>query len=446
VKVQIVEIDNSGKYFSNQSLPPINNSSFYDGGKCSEARFDLIPGNQHLAITIPLITNFNYSPVLNYIGPKTVVAGEKLSFIVTATDEDGTEPQLLVKDLPSGAIFVTNGASGIFIWQTILADLGDHYVTFRAFDGLMADTETVHIKVAEDKIDWCNLQWPYSISSRSTLPPGDTIYGQVRVPGKTSATGEISEITAQLGYGRANDPSANWTWFNAEFAYDKENGIDEYKTVFAAEYQTGNFYYAFRFKYTPQGSEWVYGTISGGPEDSVNLSDAGIWTVLPLEDRILDAKLQHPFEIITAPAESPELIYGRVYIPGKTSSNAPADNLDVYVGYGTNFNSFAWIEAQYNTNYGTYNEFQCQLSPTMEPGTFLYAYRFTYHSTNIVYGLTDGMYEFFDSSKAGEWTVVIPEPTLFWILNFGFWIIYSRRFNSTTLSGCKNYNKFVTPI
>jgi len=422
VKVQAVEIDNSGKYYSNQSLPPINNFLEYDGGECSEARFDLIPGDQHLMVSIPLITNFNYSPVLDYIGPKTVVAGEELFFTVTATDEGGTVPLLFAKDLPPGATFVTNGSSGAFAWQTILADLGDYYVTFRAFDGQMADSETVHIKVAEDKIDWCNLQWPYSISSSATMPPGDTIYGRVRVPGRTSATGEVSELSAQLGYGSAGDPPDNWTWVDAQFAYDKENDIDEYKTVFAAEDQTGTYYYAFRYKYTHQGSGWVYGTISGGPEDSVNISDAGVWTVLPLEDKITDAKLQWPYEIITAQGEWPQLIYGRVYIPGKTNSNAPAEDLDVHVGYGANFDSFAWVQADFNTNYGTYNEFQCQLNPISELGSYYYAYRFTYHLTNIIYGLTDGMYETYENSKAGEWTVVVPEPTIFWILDFGFWI------------------------
>jgi len=417
IKVQVIEIDNSGKYFSNQSLPPINNSPSYDGGECSEARFDLISGNQHLTIPIPIITNFNYSPVLNYIGNKTVVAGELLAFSVTATDEDGTYPQLLVKDLPPGATYETNATSGTFSWQTSLADLGDYSVTFRAFDGLMADSESVNIKVAEDQIDWCNLQWPYSISSRSTLPPGDTIYGQVRVPGKTSQTGEVEEITAQLGYGKAGDPPDNWTWINAQFAYDKENDIDEYQTVFAAENQTGTYYFAFRFKYSPQGNDWVYGTISGGPNDSINISDAGIWTILPLEDKILDAKLQHPFEIITASGETPELVYGRVYIPGKTNSNAPADNLEIHLGVGTNFAAFVWENATFNTNYGIYNEFQHQLSSAAELGTYLYAYRFTYNSTNIVYGLTDGMYETFESEKAGEWTVVIPEPCTFFLFS-----------------------------
>ena len=411
VKVQVVEIDNSGNYFSNQSLPPINNSPSYDGGKCSEARFDLISGNQHLTIPIPLITNFNFSPVLNYIGNKTVVAGDSLFFSVTATDEDGTNPQLFVKDLPATATFVTNSSSGTFFWATTLADLGNYSLTFRAFDGLRADSESVSIKVAEDQIDWCNLQWPYSISSRSTLPPADTIYGQVRVPGKTSKSGEIEEISAQLGYGKADDPPDNWTWITAQFAYDKENDIDEYQTVFAAENQTGTFNFAFRFKYSPQGNDWLYGTISGGPNDSINISDAGIWTVLPLEDKILDAKLQWPHEIITAAGELPELVYGRVYIPEKTNSNAPAENLEVQLGVGTNFSTFVWENASFNTNYSIYNEFQYQLSSATELGTYLYAYKFTYHTTNIVYGLTDGMYETFNSSKAGEWTVVIPEPS-----------------------------------
>ncbi len=409
VKVQVLEIDNSGEYYSNQSLPPINNATEYDAGLCAEARFDLIPGDQHLTVPIPMITNFNYTPVLNYIGAKTVVAGEILAFTVTATDEDGTEPTLLVKDLPSGATFETNGASGTFTWPTILADLGDHYVTFRAFDGLLADSETVHISVAEDKIDWCNLQWPHTISSTATVMPGDTVYGRVRVPGRTSGQGALAGLSAQLGYGRAGDPPDDWTWVDAQFAYDKEDDIDEYQTVFAAENETGIYYYAYRYKYEPQGSGWVYGTLSGGPSDTINVGDAGVWTVAPLEDCIADAKLQWPHVMTTIVYETPPLVYGRVYIPGKTVSNAPAENLEVYAGFGTNFTVFAWRSADYNTNYGTYNEFQCQFDSLGQQGAYLYAFRFAYHTTNVVYGLVDGMRETFDSEQAGDW-VVIPEP------------------------------------
>ncbi len=103
VKVQVIEINNDGSYYSNQSLPPINNSSQYNGGPSGQARFDLIPGDQHLTVGIPLITNYNRAPMLNYIGDKSVIAGQTLAFTVTASDEDGSVPELLVQHLPAGA-------------------------------------------------------------------------------------------------------------------------------------------------------------------------------------------------------------------------------------------------------------------------------------------------------------------------------------------------------
>lgn len=409
MKIQALVLNNSGSEYANQSLPPIQNTTEYDSGACSDARFDLVPGDQHLTVSIPLVEDANHAPVLAYIGNQEAVAGETLTFDVTAIDDDGTTPQLLANNIPTGATFTTNGATGTFTWHTITADLGDYYVTFRAFDGQFADSETVHIKVAEDRISWCNLQWPYTIASTVSVAPNDTIYGRVYVPGKTYLTGASEDISAQLGYGEAATPPESWTWVDASFAYDKEDGSDEYKTVFAAEETTGTYYYAYRYRYAPEGTDWVYGTKTAGRNVTVSLADAGVWTVTPLTDSIADANLQWPYTMSTYVDEESPNIYGRVYIPTQ-QSNLPASQLTVDAGYGADAASFTWYPATYNTNYGAYGEYTCIFPINDTYGIYYYAFRYTYQTTNIVYGLTDGMHSTLSTNTAGVWNV-IPEPT-----------------------------------
>jgi hypothetical protein len=372
-------------------------------------RFDRIPGDQHLTVAIPLVTNFNRAPVLDYIGPHTVVAGDTLTFNVRANDPDGTPPHLLVKDLPPGASFVTNGAEGVFSWPTIIADLGEHSVTFRAYDGQLADSETVLITVADDEILWCNLQWPYSVASQATLPPGDTIYGRVLVPGKTAQSGPAPGLTAQLGYGRAAEPVDSWTWFDAEFGLDKDDGSDEFQSALPGEIRTGTFYYAYRYRYTPQGSAWQYGTRSQGPVSTVAVADAGVWEIAPIEDRIYDANLQWPPAMTTEVSQAPPVVYGRVYIPGVTLSNTPSPNLTVFAGYGADASAFQWYAATLNTTYGWYAEYRAQFPAEVYEGTYYYAFSNVYHGSNMVFGLLHGMSSVLDTEHAGRW-YVIPEP------------------------------------
>lgn len=408
VKIQALIISNNGYDYANQSLPPIGNATQYASGPCAQGRFDLIPGDQHLTVPIPDVTDINHAPVLHHIGNKEVIAGETLTFTVSASDPDGTVPQLFAQNLPSGATFTTNGATGVFTWHTLIAHLGDHYVTFRAFDGQFADTETVRIRVSEDRVAWVNLQWPYSVESIATVPPHATIYGRVYIPGKTYHPGATSGLFAQLGYGTADVPADNWTWIDASFAYDIYDGSDEFQQSLPAMDVTGTYYYAYRYRYTPEGDEWIYGTKTAGRHSTVDIADAGVWTVTPITDAIADANLQWPQFMTTYMGDAPETVYGRVYVP--THQNPPVATLAAYAGYGTDADSFTWYAAAYHTNYGPYAEYSYQFPVENEPDMYYYAFRYTYNA-ETVYGLKDGMHATLTTNMAGTWTV-IPEPSI----------------------------------
>ncbi|MGH8015647.1 MAG: putative Ig domain-containing protein, partial [Candidatus Zixiibacteriota bacterium] len=101
-------------------------------------------------VTITVNEAGNQAPVLADIGPKGTTEGVNLNFNVSATDADGTIPTFTTSALPSGASFVNNGnGTATFNWTPTFVQSGTYFVTFRATDGALVDTERVTIAVNE---------------------------------------------------------------------------------------------------------------------------------------------------------------------------------------------------------------------------------------------------------------------------------------------------------
>ncbi len=92
----------------------------------------------------------NQPPVLDSIGPRSVVEGSPLAFTVTASDPESV-PALATSARPSGADFTDNGdGSGSFNWTPGYNQAGTYNVTFYATDDSAAvDSEVVTITVQE---------------------------------------------------------------------------------------------------------------------------------------------------------------------------------------------------------------------------------------------------------------------------------------------------------
>jgi len=94
-------------------------------------------------------------PVVMFINEKQRTELQQLSFLVQASDPNITLPSLSAFNLPPGANFIDNGAvetdeytaEGIFDWTPDVGQAGNYYVTFKASDGLLEDTQSVVIKV-----------------------------------------------------------------------------------------------------------------------------------------------------------------------------------------------------------------------------------------------------------------------------------------------------------
>lgn len=88
-------------------------------------------------------------PVLAFIQAEyTKIEEQKLSFVVEATDPDGTIPLLSAEPLPKGATFVDrNNGTAIFEWLPEIGQAGKYEVTFRASDGTLKDSQSVVITI-----------------------------------------------------------------------------------------------------------------------------------------------------------------------------------------------------------------------------------------------------------------------------------------------------------
>ena len=76
------------------------------------------------------------APVLQFIPDRTIVAGVLCSFIVEATDADGTVPSLTATPLPVGATFTDqNNGTGTFSWIPAAGQGGLYKLAFTASDG-----------------------------------------------------------------------------------------------------------------------------------------------------------------------------------------------------------------------------------------------------------------------------------------------------------------------
>jgi hypothetical protein len=86
-------------------------------------------------VTITVTEWHNRPPVLDSIGPKTVLEGDSLKFVVTASDSDGTISVLSASNLPANATFGDSGnGHGLFKFKPTFYQAGKCTVTFTAID------------------------------------------------------------------------------------------------------------------------------------------------------------------------------------------------------------------------------------------------------------------------------------------------------------------------
>lgn len=99
-------------------------------------------------VSITVNESGNQAPVLNPIGPQTVNEAANLNFTISAIDLDGTIPTLSATGTPTNATFTDNlDGTAVFDFNPDYTQAGVYLVTFKAFDGILVDSEVVSITV-----------------------------------------------------------------------------------------------------------------------------------------------------------------------------------------------------------------------------------------------------------------------------------------------------------
>lgn len=133
--------------------------------------FDVNAGSASYSIEYEAIESANDPPVLAYIGSKTGYTNQPAGFAVSATDTNDATPALSTGSLPVGANFADNGdGTGSFSWTPTEYQAGEYRIKFTAFDGELADSETITLEIVGGEPP----SWPAWWDERDVLDPNAT--------------------------------------------------------------------------------------------------------------------------------------------------------------------------------------------------------------------------------------------------------------------------------
>lgn len=163
-----------------------------------------------------------------------------------------------------------------YAYRFMVDDLDWTYCDLDGTDNGFSTDQMGSLSVETVTIDWCNLQFPESITA--TVGDTNTVFGQVYVDGCTDESNDCQPVIAELGVApEGSDASADasvYTWHDAERnpGFTDENN-DEFQATLPASTE-GSFVYAYRMS-GDGGQSWAYcdrdGTDNGFQQDQQGL-------------------------------------------------------------------------------------------------------------------------------------------------------------------------------
>lgn len=217
--------------------------------------FDTQAGGEYFVTYKLKDVGANVAPVLQYIGRKVTSEGQALGFMVRATDPNGPITNMTAMGLPSGATFVTSGASqATFTWTPAVGDYGVHPVRFTVSDGQYTDWEIARIYVGHAGEPLCGgipcslANWKIGISNLLSSSSS----------GNATLVWETTEgITYDVYYG--DDPvSVSWTRMGGRVA--GSGGLDDATDAALGQDRMKRFYQVVFADETPD-TNGVWGMI-----------------------------------------------------------------------------------------------------------------------------------------------------------------------------------------
>ncbi len=228
--------------------------------------------------------------------------------------------------------------------------------------------------------EWGNLQWPYTIRV-SEGAETEYIYGQVYHKGITDSEGQGTGIFAQLGYGpRGTHPMDNsWKWVDAEYNTDVGNN-DEYKAKLVV---TKSGHYSYTFRYSFDGSNWLYAD-SDGSDNGVAILKLGR---LVVGDVIDWCNIQWP-DSYTAGVNEDRDIYSQVFLTNVTDGAGQGSDISVELLYSESYPinpaDGVIVSATFNMDKGNNDEYKARLKFS-KSGSYYYYFRARYKNGPWIY-------------------------------------------------------------
>ncbi len=97
------------------------------------------------------VVETNQPPILDPIGPQTVIEGDTLQLLINATDTDGPDLILTADPLPDNSEFVDSGGGvGVFTFYPDFTQSGLKSIKFTASDGILSDYENVFVQIYDN--------------------------------------------------------------------------------------------------------------------------------------------------------------------------------------------------------------------------------------------------------------------------------------------------------
>ncbi|XXF80033.1 IPT/TIG domain-containing protein [Myxococcaceae bacterium GXIMD 01537] len=223
------------------------------------------------------------------------------------------------------------------------------------------------------------------------------VVGSVYVEGATQGTGQGAGITAELGWGPANeDPrtASGWHWSAATYKGDIGGANDEYEATLPHPNAQGAFKFAYRFK--ANGGDYRYCDADGTTDSTsgqlafeteklgtLTVSDPASVTVgwCKLGGESVQAPPAEEYRLGQA---ATKVIYAQVYKQGVTDAAGAGAGLQGDLGWGpetddpSSTSTWTWTAAAFNkdTGNGGNDEFQATLPNPGVAGRYKFAYRF----------------------------------------------------------------------
>ena len=334
-------------------------------------------------------------------------------------DADGATAGDLARDAYSGTLMVPGATTGPVTYTLAARFSGDDGATWTIADrdgasnGVQA-AQLSQLTVTKSSVDWCKLggeaiEAPPMVSVRVGAA-GPTVYGQVYRQGVTDMAGAGAQVKGQLGYGASGSDPSTWTWVDATFNRDTNNGAnDEFMAALPVP-AAGAYKFAFRFNQAD--GPWAYCDADGLANGGFSEDQAGSLTVTaPGVDR---CNLQFPSTLTSVAGQPSALVYGRVFTAGLTEAAGPAAGLEGQLGFGPaadapSAGSWTWTSTvSFNVDaMDGSDEYQARLTGP-SPGTYAYAWRFRATGGAWTYCDLDGSGNGFQAAQAGVLTSTAP--------------------------------------